>query len=218
MEGYALAVSESYEETGGRDGREIVLKGMIEDKATVTAIEAALDSLMMAASEGGYVALSLRADRQLQVRRTGFKREVQEDRLLGAFTLHLESKTPFEEAVTETSTVWNISASGATQGLSPSGNATSALKIEAVASGLLINPCFSDGTRLLCFGGQVADGETLILDGVNQRVTLEGEDVTPYTSGLFPQAAPEGVTLCYTDDAASSHSLAATLRYRDQWW
>jgi hypothetical protein len=56
------------------------------------------------------------------------------------------------------------------------------------------------------------------MDGRSGVVTLEGADVTPYTSGEFPRIAPEGTTLTYEDDAASSHTAAVTVAFRDRWW
>jgi hypothetical protein len=64
----------------------------------------------------------------------------------------------------------------------------------------------------------VQAGSVLVFDGVNQVVTLDGEDVSPYSSGVFPRIAPGGTTLTYTGDAASSHLASVTVSHRARWW
>ena len=75
-----------------------------------------------------------------------------------------------------------------------------------------------DGTRTLAYSGTVADGESLVLDSAAGTASLNGQDVTPYTSGVFPRVAPEGTTLTYVDDATSSHTASVTVAFRDRWW
>jgi len=90
--------------------------------------------------------------------------------------------------------------------------------VTLIASGDLANPSISDGERTMGYAGIAADGETLVMDAETAKVTLEGEDVTPYTSGLFPRLSPGGTTLTYTDDGSSSHTASATVAYRSRWW
>ena len=64
----------------------------------------------------------------------------------------------------------------------------------------------------------MAHGETLIFDGVERKVWLNGADVTPYSDGEFPGIRPGGTTLIYRDGPASSHAAEAVVRYHDRWW
>lgn len=210
---------ERYEEVAGRDERVVVVKGSIGGLSSVAAVESALDAVLDAASVDGFSAvLSLRDGRRLFVQREAFERQVLRDRLCGAFTLTLRARNPFEESVSETQTPWSISASGATLNVSSSGNVFAMPSISLVATGTVIDPSFSDGVNAIAYSGSVADGETLVFDGVLHRATLEGVDVTPYVAGDFPRVAPEGTTLTYTDDASSSHTATVTVAYRDRWW
>jgi hypothetical protein len=213
------AAAEEYEETGGRDGRSIVISGVLEGFSSLALLEAELDAILRAASEDGDAAvLSLRPGRRLFVRRTAFRREIQRDSLTAAFQLELFAEDAREESETETEVSWNITASGDTQAVIPSGNAAALPVITLTASGMVSDPVFSDGARSIAYAGEVADGESLVLDGAAGTAALESEDVTPYTSGVFPVIDPGGTVLTYTDGADSSHTAAVTLRFRDRWW
>jgi hypothetical protein len=211
--------SEQYEEVAGRDERVVVVKGSIPGVSTVAAAEAALDAILDEASVEDYsAALSLRDARRLFVRRDAFERQVLRSPVCAAFTLRLRARDPFEESEAETQTAWPIAASGATLNVSASGNVYSPAVITLAASGTLVEPAVSDGVNVIAYSGTVVDGETLVFDGVAQRVTLEGTDVTPYASGTFPRIDPAGTTLTYTDHPASSHTAAGTVAFRDRWW
>lgn len=210
---------EQYEEVAGKDERVVIVKGLIAGGSTLAAVESKLDAVLDAASVGGFVAeLSLRAGRRLFVRRDAFERRVLRERMCGAFTLTLRAQNPFEESTTETQTPWNFSVSGATLNVGSSGNVEANAAISLVATGTIVDPSFSDGVRTMAYSGSVADGETLVFDGVSRRVTLEGDDVTPYAAGEFPRIDPAGTTLTFTDDASSSHTASATVAFRDRWW
>jgi len=211
-------VQEKHAETGGRDARKITITGMIRGETSVEAIEARLDAIAEAASESGFTALSLRPGRRLWVRRTAFAREVARGSLAGSFTLQLEAPDPFEESAAVHETEWAIAASGDTIELAASGNAASRTVIAITAAGRLVNPSMSDGSATLTYEGIVEAGCTLVLDGAQSRALLDGEDVTPYTSGTFPRIAPEGTTLAYYDDASSAHACSAVVSFRDRWW
>ena len=212
-------VRDKLEEVGGRNQRRITVSGAIVGQSTVSAIEAQIDAILDAASVEDFSAeLSLRSGRRLFVRRNEFSREVQSEALAGAFTLELEAKDPFEESTSITTVNWTVTASGQTQAASSAGTVYAKPKISLVATGTIIDPSFSDGTRTLAYSGTVQDSETLVLDAATASATLEGSDVTPYTSGVFPRISPEGVTLTYTDDAGSSHTAQVTITYRDRWW
>ncbi len=212
-------VREKLEEVGGRNERRITLSGLVLGENTVAAIESRLDAILDAASLEDYSGvLGLRPGRRLLVRRNAFKRELRPEELIGAFTLELAARDPVEESVAETLLNWTIAASGATLSVTPLGTTDARPVITLTASGTLIDPRLSDGVRTMAFVGTVGSGQALIFDAPLGRVTLAGADVTPYTTGEFPRLAPEGTTLTYTDASGSSHTAAATVRFRSRWW
>ena len=185
----------------------------------VASIEARLDDILDAASKQFYTGkLSLRPGRTMLVRRESFRREVRPDALTGAFTLELASRDPFEEADAVSSLLWPISASGATLAAASAGNLETPATITLVAGGELLDPAISDGERTIAYSGIIGVGDMLIFDGTVGHVTLNFNDVTPYTSGQFPRVSPEGTTLTFTDDVESTHAAAATVLFQDRWW
>jgi hypothetical protein len=212
-------VKERHEEVGGRRERTVELTGLILGESSVAAIEAKLDAVLDAASAEDYsAALSVRPGRRLWVRREAFTRQVEPSTLAGSFTLKLKAKSPFEEAETPVSQVWTITHSGETIVLASGGNVYAAPVITLTASGSLVDPAISDGTRTIQYGGIVGDAQTLTIDASAGTVWLDDEDVTPYTSGEFPRTEPEGTTLTYTDGPGSSHTAAGAVEYRNRWW
>jgi hypothetical protein len=210
---------EQYEEVAGQDERIVLVKGLVAGESTIAAIESQLDAVLGVASVDGFsVALSLRGGRRLFVRREGFERQILRERMCGAFTLTLRARNPFEESATETQTPWNIVDSGATLAASSYGNVAAKAVISLDATGVVVDPSFSDGVNTIAYSGTVADSEVLLFDGVLQRATLDGVDVTPYVTGNFPLVEPAGTTLTYVDDASSSHTASVTVAYRDLWW
>lgn len=212
-------VREKLEEVGGRNERRITLTGLVLGESAVADIEARLDAMLDAASLEDYSGvLSLRAGRRLLVRRDAFKRELRPEELVGAFTLDLSARDPFEESIAETLLNWTIAVSGATLAAAALGTMDARPVITLVATGTLIDPALSDGARTMAFSGTVQDGESLVFDAPAGKVMLEGADVTPYTTGDFPRIAPEGTTLSFTDATSSSHTATATVRFRSRWW
>ncbi|MFP4502228.1 MAG: phage distal tail protein [Candidatus Hydrogenedentota bacterium] len=213
------AVAEKQEEVGGRDARAITLTGVFTGLETLEAAEAALDGVITAAGDGvSETFLSLRAGRRMRVRRTGFEREVVRQKRTATFKLTLEAANPYEEAEEQTSFAWNVTASDSTQVFTNAGNVYAQPVITFLATGALIAPAISDGTRTMHYTGTVNDGETLAFDAAAGRVTLDGLDVTPYTEGVFPRLAPGDTTLTYTDEPDSTHTAAITVAYRARWW
>jgi len=211
-------VRENYEEVGGRDVRRIEIAGIIQAHG-VADIEAALDAILNVASKEDYSAeLRLRPGRRLYVRRAKFMREVCRSGDTGSFVLGLEARDPFEESVVINYSSWIIAASGATIALKTAGNASAMPIVSILASGDLIDPSLSDGSRTLTFFGTVLAGEILTVDAHGKVVTLGNEDVTRYTEGLFPQVEPGGTTLAFRDDTESSHNGIAVITYADRWW
>jgi len=210
---------EKHEEVGGRDGRRIEISGVIAGEQTTADIEARLDAILGAAScEDFSAVLALRPGRRLWVRRIQFRRDVSASTRVGSFVLVVETKTPFEESVEAQTIPWAIASQEAELIVSTAGNAPALPALAIVASGTVINPSFSDGTRTILFEGAVQDGETLVLDSGEGKATLEGQDVTAYTSGLFPRVSPSGTTLRWADDPGSSHTANVTVGLRDRWW
>lgn len=210
---------EVHQEIGGRRERVVEITGLVVGESTPEAIEARLDAILDAASSEEYPAeLSVRPGRRLFVRRTEFTRQLSADTLVGSFSLKLHARDPIEESVDPTVENWAIAVSGATLAVSTGGNVFSEPVITLAAVGDLVNPAISDGERSIAYNGTVPDGSTLTVDGPASHVTLDGEDVTPYSTGLFPRIEPEGTVLTYTDDAASSHTGNGTVSYRDRWW
>ena len=215
----ATTVRETHEEVGGRRERVIEISGVVVGGSSEAAIHDALDAILNEASTEDYSAeLSVRPGRRMFVRRAEFVRNVSAESLTGSFALKLAARDPFEESTALHSAAWPITASGATLDLSTSGNAPALLAARLTAAGTIVNPSFSDGTRTLVYNGTLSTGNVLEFDGVLGTVSLNGDDVLPYVSGVFPQIDPAGSTLTYVDDAASSHDADVTVEYRDRWW
>jgi hypothetical protein len=207
------------EEVGGRDERLIELSGIIAGRSSIQEVEAALDAILDAASVADYsAALSLREGRRLMVRREAFVREVAHDPLVGSFTLKLKAKSPYEEAVDVSTVAWSITAPYASVAVTPGGTVFALPAIQLTAGGSLVNPSVSDGVRTATYEGVVEEGSVLVFDAPLKSVRLDGEDVTPYMSGLFPRIEPEGTTLVYADDASSAHQAEGLVVYRTRWW
>lgn len=212
-------VTETLEEVGGRNERRITIKGFVLGEESVSEIQDRLDEILNAASTADFSAsLVLRSGRQLMVRRKSFQRDVRSDALTGSFTLELEAREPFEEAIAAILENWTVTASGDTHGVMPGGNRPTPVKISLIATGMIVNPVFSNGTEAIEYMGIVDFGETLVFDGFNHEVMLNGSSVLAYTTGVFPNLDPDGTTLTYTDDVTSGHTAGVTMEYKARWW
>ena len=213
------SVRDRMEEVGGKDERRFVLSGLIVGKSSIEEVESELDLILDESSKADYGAkLSLRDGREFSVERERFERKVGEGELVGAFELELRAGDPFEHATEETTDQWNVTGSGQTKEATAAGNVYSKPRLTLTASGSVVSPSISDGTRTIAYAGTVADGEVLVFDAGAGAVTLEGEDVLPYTTGEFPRILPEGTTLEYVDDESSSHTATIGIAFRDTWW
>lgn len=212
----STVVREEYEVAGGRRTRVIRITGLLRSPAG--GLGAAFDEVAQAVSEDMPVAVSLRAGRRLFARREALARELNERSGTGQFTLQLRAEDDWEESETQREASWSIALSGADIELENEGTMSVRPRITLAADDDLVNPTLSDGARTLTYHGTVPNGATLDVDGGAGRVLLDGDDVTPYTSGAFPEVAPGGATLVYTDDPASGHVALATVRHRDRWW
>jgi len=212
------SVTDTVDEVAGYARRAFTVSGLIVGKATVAEIETELDTIADSASEGRWVTLSLRSGREITVERTELSRRADAAERVGSFTLRLVAADPFEQSSTATEIQWGVTSSGAIRQIATAGNVYSEPVIELTASGNVVYPAFSDGTRTIQYWGTVADGEVLTFDAAECTVTLEDEDVLPYTTGEFPRIEPAGTTMTYTDDDSSSHTASIEITFRDRWW
>lgn len=209
---------ERIEEIGGRDAREIVVSGLIDDEDSLDGVESRLDAIVQAASEENFSAeLSLRTGRVLFVRRKAVVREVLREKCAGSFALTLEARDPFEWAAAETVLAWTIDADPEAIAVDTLGTAEALPVVRLALATPVVNPTVGDGTRSLTYEGAVAAGQILFFDSEAASAKLDGEDVTPYTAGEFPRIAPGGSTLTYTDGSAGSPVIAAEIRFRNRW-
>lgn len=210
------AVREWYETVGGRDRRRIELQGSVE-AATRAKMTEKLDAILAAASAADYsAALSVRPGRVIRVRRIAFTREPAPDSPQAAFDLRLESEDPFEYSDAATEQAWPIADSGAALVIAPAGNAPAPVVVTLEAESELVKPAIGDGERVMEYQGAVGVGGVIVFDGVEGEVTLNGEDVTPYSAGDFPRLEPGGTTLTFT--AESGGAAHGEVVYRDRWW
>jgi hypothetical protein len=213
-----VSTTEQHEETGGRDARVITLTGLLRDLPGLPALEAALDAVLAAASEGQVVPLRLRPGRVLRVRRTGYSREVQRDAGIARFVLKLEAEDPFEYALDPESIAWALDAPDAARDFDVAGNVAAWPRIDLVAAATLLRPGFSDGLNALRYDGSLPAGQTLQFDGDARRLLLDGEDVTPYSLGRFPALAPGTGALAFLQDGAEALPGTATVSWHARWW
>jgi len=215
----ATVVAEEHREVAGQDARVIRIKGVLAGLESEQALEAALDTLLAAAStEVGETPLSIRPGRVLHVRRTGFKREINRAALTAAYTLELAAESPFEIDENPTIRPWPIAVSGSTITINALGNTPAPANIVLQATGVLIDPSFTDGHRVITYHGSLAIGDVVEFDGIAQRVRRLGEDLTPYATGDFPRIGPGTTTLTYSDAPASAHAAFVAVWYRNRWW
>lgn len=213
-----VSAVEKHEETGGRDARRITLTGLLRPPGGAPALEAALDAVLAAASEGQVVPLRLRAGRVLMARRVGHTREVQREAGVARFTLLLEAEDPFEYAEAETVAAWTLDAADATREFAVAGNVAALPRVVLAAAADLARPGFGDGVRAIRLDGTLSAGQTLMVDAAARRLAVDGEDVTPYSAGLFPELAPGGAALSFLQDGTEDAPGEATVSWRARWW
>jgi hypothetical protein len=212
------SVQESVKEAGGRDGRRLVLKGVLEGLPSLAAIEAQLDAIAAAASESAEVELRLRPGRVLMVKRTGFVRQVFRDALTASFERELEAPLAMEQAEEESIHEAVLEHAGPPMEIVAGGN-TIALPVISLTPDLeLVRPSVSMAGRTLLYDGVVIPGEVLIIDAVAGVVTVDGEDVTPYTEGDMPVLEPGMNELFFADESYPHPEVDAVLRFRARWW
>ena len=209
---------EAYEVVGGKQTRAIRITGLVRGGSDLAELIETLDSIAQTASETVPAEVSLREGRRLFARREAFSRELSHRARVGCFVLDLRADDSWEESEALHESPWEIGFSGATVDLSNSGNAAAMPVVSLTAESDLELPTLGDGTRVLTYEGTVPGGATLVFDAALRRVLLDGVDVTPYTTGDFPQLAPGNNTLEYTGDPSGSHFASAVVAFRDRWW
>ena len=193
---------EDQQELAGQDGRMIRISGVLQGLADNAAIESALDAILAAASDDAPALLSLRAGRQLRVRREKFTREIQRDARIGRFELLLKAEDAFEQSASTYTWPWTLSVSGQTKAVTSAGSAPSPTLITLQATGTLINPTFSDGTRTITYTGVLgpsAPGTITIFDA-NAKPTVLPEDQVDSTQELELSLMPEDQLKTMTGD------------------
>ena len=135
-----------------------------------------------------------------------------------AFTLELEAANPFEEAEDETVLHWAPHVDGDTLVLQNPGTAAAPLHITLEAGNEMAMPRFACGDRSIEYDGVLVPGHTLVLDGAEGLATLDGDDVTPYTAGLFPEARPGDNDLVFTHESDPGNAALVSVRYRPRWY
>lgn len=212
-----VVVREKHDEVAGRTVRLVTLTVLLDHAPTLAALEGRLDAIASAAPCDGYAILSLRPRRRLHVRRLAVSRAIARARLMGSLELKLESRDPTEEADTPRIEVWRTALSGFSRSCLTEGNAPAFPRITLVAGAPVVEPSLSDGIRTITYRGVLTPAQTLVIDGETGRVSLDGEDVTPYTTGDPPRILPPEATLTFGDADDSSHDATITLEYRDRW-
>ncbi len=209
---------EEYEMVGGRQTRAIRITGLVRGASDLAELIETLDAIARSASEAVPAVVSLREGRRLFARREAFTRELSPRSRVGCFVLDLRADDAWEESEAPHESAWDIGFSGATIELANSGNVAAMPLVTLTAESDLELPTLGDGARVLTYEGTVPGGATLVFDSALRRVSLDGVDVTPYTTGDFPQLAPGNNTLEYTGDPSGSHFASGVVAFRDRWW
>lgn len=77
-------------------------------------------------------------------------------------------------------------------------------------------PCPSGIKLVLSYLGDLAAGETLVIDRAKRTVTLDGANVLKDMSGTFWDLLP-GANIITYEDSEGSRTLLITVTYKDKW-
>jgi len=212
----ATAWSEQWEETGGKDARIIRIHGFLDREAPDPDTPAPLEALLAAASGEDPTALRLRPGRQLWVTRRRFTQAAHGR--YAAFTLELEAAHQFEEATEPLAMPWDTIADGPVLMTLNPGTAAAPIIIEMTALEDIAEPAFTDGTRTLHYEGLVLAGQTLRFDGEARKLLRGDDDLSPYTQGIFPEAAPGITAITFAHHASEGQAATINLQFRPRWW
>ncbi len=200
--------------------REIEIVSLFCSYASLSQLESDLEALEGALErfDRREAGLSLHPGRYLMGWRRDWQKLIEPQARAASIRLLALTDDRFERSVEEH--VLNVSITQQNQAtpVSQAGNGLAFPRFLLTATGTLINPSFSDGSRTLTCNVQLSPGETLEIDSDRRSVLKNGTtNVLSQTSGEFPLLEPGGGELVYADDAASSHLGSLEIRYRDLW-
>ncbi len=166
----------------------------------------------------GEADLSVTSGRYYRGTRLALRRTVDSESKFGAFEILLLTDDRFERSSALHEEEKTITASGDTLTVSQEGNADALPEITLTATGDLVYPTLSDGTRSLTYNGTISAGSVLVIDADAKTAILDGEtNALPKITGSFPVLSPGDTTLTYTDNEDSSHDAVLVVRFRDTW-
>jgi hypothetical protein len=211
-----VTVREEYEEVGGRDARRLRVSGLLP-ATTLSQLQQQMEQLVQRSFET-QLAVVLRPGRVLWARRARLFHEPCIAAGLSGFTLVLEVPDIFEYSEAEHAETWTVSAAPVSRSFATVGNASALPVCFAQSAAEWTEPSWSDGTRTLTYTGTVPAGTVLRLDASARRVTLDGDDVTPYVTGEFPEIMTPSGVLTFTCAEALTEPVLMEVRYRHRWY
>jgi hypothetical protein len=166
----------------------------------------------------GEANLSITPGRYHQGIRLGLQRTLDRESKFAAFEILLLTDDRFERSSELHEEDKTIAASGDTLALSQAGNVYAFPEIALTATGDLVYPVLSDGTRSLAYNGTIPAGSVLVIDADAKTAILNGDtNALPKITGSFPLLSPGDTTLTYTDNEESSHQGSLVVQFRDTW-
>ncbi len=127
---------------------------------------------------------------------------------------------PFQYSTTTTTNSRTISASGQTQATTNAGNAPAApaISLTVGGSGAVTLACTitnSTTSESFTLAGAVTGGDVIIIDSLEQTVTIGGTDKTSLFDGVFPTLATGSntITVAYTSGTITNFSISHNARY-----
>ncbi len=200
--------------------REIEIVSLFCSYASLSQLESDLEMLEgeLERFDRREAGLSLHPGRYLMGWRRDWQKLIEPQARAASIRLLALTDDRFERSIEEH--VLNVSVAQQSQAtpVSHAGNGWAFPQCSIAATGTLINPSFSDGSRTLTCNVQLSPGETLQIDSDRRSVLKNGTaNVLSQTLGEFPLLEPGGGELVYADDAASSHLGSLEIRYRDLW-
>ena len=164
------------------------------------------------------VTLSLHPGRYVSGWRRDYQRVIEPRHKAASLHLLILTDDRFERSIEEHQETLILSASGQSIEISQEGNGEAFPRLVLTATGTLIHPAISDGTRTLSFQGQLEPGMSLHLDSDFHTALINGsENVLQSLSGEFPLLDPGTTQITYTDHSSSTHSGTLEINYRDLW-
>jgi hypothetical protein len=216
----ATAVRVRTREVLSRVRKEIEINTILRGYGSLEELEQDLEALEgeLEKLDRREVMLSLQEGRFYQGWRKDCRRMVEPKHCVAALDMLILTDDRFERSLVEHHRALTIAASGCGLLIEQAGNGEAFIRARLTASGDLVRPRLSDGTRVLIYEGDLAAGEQLVIDGQAGTVR-DGDGVNRLHSitGDFPMLSPGENLLVYEDAASSSHSGLLEVWYRDLW-